>query len=408
MPCVLHVLWCLLALVTTSATAPNATGPWPRRGRNPSWRMGEYYVQQTVVPPIPFRPWTDYSVRHPSGCDPALVVCTVTHVGNARHDMIAMHWVHAAEVLLNCWPLFHRFPNLKPVVLLTERIRLNKAPWVHALQQLMTVDVTGRPPRGCAVMGNMVKHRRDGWPGVETKWLTRRKEAAELRERLLRLPQARELRAALHARAGDHGRGALSGQGLSIGVLTRTVRGLADGPNIVAALQRELPGARLNTTTFDAMPPVAQGAWVAAHDLIISPHGAQNLNFLFLRPCAVVLEVFPAKYYIPGYYLQLARAAGARAFEAYPGPNAIRDGRIAGSPGGARLRAAARLQDIPIQAADVLGILPAMLEGRRQCRLGLPESELTSVQLEAEARARETRPMDGSLSAGSVASSGLS
>ena len=178
-----------------------------------------------------------------------------------------------------------------------------------------------------------------------------------------------------------------SAPALQVGVLTRTVRGLGDGPNIFAALQKALPDAELNITTFDHMKFPQQAGWVNRHDIIVCPHGAQNLNFLFVRHCAVVLEVYPHKYYILGYYLSLARLAGARAFEAYPGPNALQDGRRTAVDAGARQKA--RVETIAITAADVLQILPALLEARLQCLAGQPEANLTSVQLEGEARSSQ-------------------
>ena len=159
------VLLCLMALTAMARRMVNATTFV--KPRNPTWKVGEYYVQQTVAP-SPFRPWTDYRIQHPSNCSPGLVVCIAGQAGNARHDMIGMHWVHAAEVLLNCWPVFNRFVALQPVVHLVDRIRLNNAPWVWALRALMGCRLTNVPPTTCAVKAKIVRRRRDGWPGQET------------------------------------------------------------------------------------------------------------------------------------------------------------------------------------------------------------------------------------------------
>ena len=57
---------------------------------------------------------------------------------------------------------------------------------------------------------------------------------------------------------------------------------------------------------------------IRSHDIIISPHGAQNSNFAFAVPCTVLLELFPAQYFLP-MYLDLAGEVGARTFYMYPG-----------------------------------------------------------------------------------------
>jgi hypothetical protein len=47
---------------------------------------------------------------------------------------------------------------------------------------------------------------------------------------------------------------------------------------------------------------------VANADVVITPHGSHNINFLFARPYAIVLEAFPLLYYINwfGNYLHAA------------------------------------------------------------------------------------------------------
>ena len=295
--------------------------------------------------------------------------------------MVAMHWVHAAEVLLNCWPLFNRFFALQPVVHTVERIKLNPSHYVRALKSVMGCRETTIPPTGCAITGTLVKRRRDGWPEQETLWLTSRRDADTLKGLFLRKEE--DLSSADDPPASNEST-ASSAVVLRVGVLNRAVRGLGDAPNIFAALQSALPGAEVNMTTFDGLHFTQQAGWVNRQDIIICPHGAQNLNFIFVRQCAVVLEVYPHKYYIPGYYLSLARLAGAWAFEAYPGPDAAADGKRTAKDGPARR--AARLETIGITAADILQILPALLEARLKCLAGQSEANLTSVQLQGEAR----------------------
>jgi hypothetical protein len=52
-------------------------------------------------------------------------------------------------------------------------------------------------------------------------------------------------------------------------------------------------------------------------DIIISSHGAQLTNLAFIRPCTVVVEIFPYAYYM-GFFQTLVLAAEGIAFDANP------------------------------------------------------------------------------------------
>ena len=68
-----------------------------------------------------------------------------------------------------------------------------------------------------------------------------------------------------------------------------------------------------------------QATWVSAQMLVVMPHGAGSVNYLFARPCTAILEVYPFGYYLPGEYLNLARAVGALGYTAYPGNSPYND-----------------------------------------------------------------------------------
>jgi Glycosyltransferase 61 len=52
-------------------------------------------------------------------------------------------------------------------------------------------------------------------------------------------------------------------------------------------------------------------------DIILSPHGAQLTNAIFIRPCTVVLELYPYAYYVP-FFPSLVRSAAGIPWVAYP------------------------------------------------------------------------------------------
>jgi hypothetical protein len=52
------------------------------------------------------------------------------------------------------------------------------------------------------------------------------------------------------------------------------------------------------------------------HDIIVSPHGAQLTNGVFVRPCTAVLELFARRYYYPKKG-PLIMEAGGIAYDGY-------------------------------------------------------------------------------------------
>ena len=111
-----------------------------------------------------------------------------------------------------------------------------------------------------------------------------------------------------------------------------------------------------------------QAAWTHSQDILFAPRGAQNINFLWVRPCTVILEIFPHSYYIPGEYLQLAKAAGAITFSAYDGLHPEHD--TLRTPSDFHLRVTARAASFTtfdIRAAE--RALAEMRGTRIKCRL---------------------------------------
>ena len=110
-----------------------------------------------------------------------------------------------------------------------------------------------------------------------------------------------------HRNSSQHGPGALPS--VRVGVLQRRRdRVLLNA----AALPRHGPN---NVTwapafTLEGRPLRAQAAALRALDVVLSVHGAGLANIAWMRPCSVVLEVFPYGYYLPGYFGGLAAAAG--------------------------------------------------------------------------------------------------
>jgi Glycosyltransferase 61 len=82
----------------------------------------------------------------------------------------------------------------------------------------------------------------------------------------------------------------------------------------------DAPAIRFNMTyipSFTGWTVQDQARAMHQADIILSPHGAQLANAIFIRPCTVVLELYPYAYYVP-FFPSLVRSAAGIPFVAYP------------------------------------------------------------------------------------------
>jgi Glycosyltransferase 61 len=70
-------------------------------------------------------------------------------------------------------------------------------------------------------------------------------------------------------------------------------------------LPYDIPEYYLEGMTFDQ-----QVTLMAEIDILITPHGAQETNLVFMPPCGGILEVIPDQYFVPKYYGTLAASTG--------------------------------------------------------------------------------------------------
>ena len=84
------------------------------------------------------------AIQRPAACEPEHVVCVATpHNTNTR--LTGRHWQHAQQLLLPCFSLFRRFPDLKPTLELR-----NGVLDTEILQALIDrLQVFQKGPMGC-------------------------------------------------------------------------------------------------------------------------------------------------------------------------------------------------------------------------------------------------------------------
>jgi len=102
-------------------------------------------------------------------------------------------------------------------------------------------------------------------------------------------------------------------------------------------------------------------------DIIISSHGAQLANLAFIRPCTVVVELFPYAYYL-GFFQAFALAADGISFDAYPfDASPLKDSEVSTPPNG---RERGMRRGIPLQASpeSIVHAFPIILLEMMTCR----------------------------------------
>ena len=266
---------------------------------------------------------SDYDISH-SMCDKAThIECIVQH----SNSFSITHFPHAAEAILACWSLFRRYPTLRPRIVLKDGLSFGSSSWTLGLLRLLQCEVVSGIAstyqyglhdirHTCAVRGALRARHGGGFLGEEQAWLMSEGDAVALQHALGGGTGSDE-------RAHRHTR-------LRVGIAnrrgTRRLTNVDDLRTAVLAALRARGGADVANASsvsviddFGDMPFEGQARWVRGLDVLISPHGAGSVNYLFARPCTPVLEVMMRGYYIPGEYLQLVRAVGGLAFAAYEG-----------------------------------------------------------------------------------------
>lgn len=330
-----------VGLVLPVVLAGYSVEEWRRPGNEDCLRKA---LPQYRVPPA-----------HEDCPEPARIVCEINRL-NAGGQRLR-HFPHALQHVLPCWSIFQAHVHLdRALVVRTKYAReLLQSPWIADLVKLMDatvlLDERGTPFEGCTIKAAFVERARSGWNSC-VQWTARDADVVALQH---------QLHAALPERNASLGR-------LGVGLLLRRgARRLAYQADIIAMLNRTLSVEdHLSATTFDGVSLLEQARWIRDQDIIITPHGAQNSNFVFARRCTVILELYPRHYYIPGFFLPLARAAGAITFAGYPNWSPLDDLRAALQGHG--VIGKARDSTVDVTASELQASLPTLIERSLRCR----------------------------------------
>ena len=212
---------------------------------------------------------------------------------------------HALQAQLACWSLFRRFllprahhshaPQRK-VILLPESVLESvdiSSSWEGAafsagMMRLIGVGAEDilttatRQTHGESLVSGTVVLNNTGWRGAENPWLVDTRGVEELQQRL-----------GLSERTSSSGeRGETSGT-IRVGIINRR-KSRRILPWIRLADAFSSHSSEISVSAVDDLGYLSfRGAaeWVHSQDVIVTPHGGQNVNLMWVRPCTAVLEV---------------------------------------------------------------------------------------------------------------------
>ena len=222
---------------------------------------------------------------------------------------------HSGQILYRCWSWFRAMHTKQRHLLELRRPSdgwpgLNSRPWQADLIEAMNATYVRKMPHSACTA--VWKQRQSAapndpflYPGFTEAFFTHPEAAWELTSAVERETQP--------ASYGNANQGHVR-----VGVLNRLgrKRPWVNAGAFLQLVREQYPDVSIDEWTMDNLTLREQVRAIRSHDIIISPHGAQNSNFAFAVPCTVVLELFPAQYFLP-MYLDLAGEVGARAFFMY-------------------------------------------------------------------------------------------
>jgi Glycosyltransferase 61 len=115
-----------------------------------------------------------------------------------------------------------------------------------------------------------------------------------------------------------------------------------------------------------------QALSIYSADIIYSPHGAQLSNLVYIRPCTVVVEMFPPEYYLQFFQSLVVNAYGI-SYEGYPKTNGTKVMDTQKMLQEDR-RSQVRSNPIYVTSEFFIQTLPQLMNASLQCRLNYYET----------------------------------
>lgn len=291
-----------------------------------------WYVQPTTISPGLARlPATAADMVSPD-MEESVFACeqhgsVETHICVLDKDTSTMvnHFPHFSQTALPCWHWFLAKRATNCVIAATHRgDKLSQ--WSQDLVQGMGCTLRVDIVQKCAVVGRWRRPLGVG-PGETYDWAVTKRDTHLLQQSIL-------------SRTSEAWRGPARGATLRLGLLQRSTnrRLVVDAtPGVAAATSTS---AIVNMTAssvlqqpyeyeevyFEKLPMVQQALWLHQQDIIVTPHGAAVTNGVFVRPCTVLVQVYPKFYYPFAFFEPLVASTGGIPLSWYPGADVYATG----------------------------------------------------------------------------------
>ena len=314
----------------------------------------------------PLSPFS-YQVKH-YACDADrgytadTVVCKLT----SHHFPVKSisHPAHFFQAITPCWSAFMAFPTARRKIAsdnLITRAQMWASSWATELLGAMNAEVIGPSLLMGLTRGSCDRIVVMSPPLAGSGWrvdnhynlpFVRKSDAVSFRDLMIK---------------GRVKETAYNKPVLRLGILNRGgSRELVHTDRLIGSIRENKNYACIEvaeTHNLGKMSPQEQARWVFSKDVIISPHGQQLISLAFMNTCAVVLEIYPRNYLIPGFFLPFAVSLDAVAFGMHNGPGMLQNKTFFRT---GELREKAR--GVKIDAiSDIERALPLLLQARERC-----------------------------------------
>ena len=317
------------------------------------------------------------AIQRPVACEPEHVVCVATpHNTNTR--LTGRHWQHAQQLLLPCFSLFRRFPDLKPTLELRNGVPLSRHhPYTRFMLELMGADIRttnsttdcdflgcDNIPKDykrehCEVLGGLRRKAGNGEAKTPALWFTNKTDANDMRHAAAWSAAVMAAEARSHTKMWSHEAAIYADPSKKPRVSVLNRPSVRNRKWLHGSAFAALVGA--DEVLFEQKAPAEQALWVHAHDIIVAPHGAGLSNVVFARPCTVVLELYPKHFYLPGFYLPLVSDSGGLPYTGYWTQLSPREASSE------RARRGYRGRPIDASAASIAREMPRLTRAWRKC-----------------------------------------
>lgn len=287
------------------------------------------------------------------------------------------HPPHAAQYLYKCWSFWQANAWAQPVLQDEANVTVEFRSWFSdALLELFRKSgvrvVVGKtsPPSTQSTSthpNSLTPSRQTGFPGNPHRWFFKPSHAVALKEAMFGQPRARRCPPMVPR---------------VVILMRNTTRVMENEQAVVEALQAALGSVKVETKLLEGLSFQEQAEIFNSNDILISPHGSQLLGLPFMPQCGGLLEIYPKRYFMPGFFGALAKDSGLQTLQMYlSSGDPVDETESWGIPSDANKFYQKEARNVSICPAPnkVVEAVMQLLESRKSCVLSCLPRETSSV-----------------------------